>query len=180
MALLNILVMPHAFLRHTAKPVGEVTQEVRQLMDDMLETMYHAPGIGLAATQVGVDKRVIVVDVANAENDEKPNPLKLANPEVTQTSPELTTAQEGCLSLPCVFEDVTRPAACTVKGLDENGKEVIIDADGLLATCLQHEIDHLDGILFIDHLSRLKKNMILKKMKKDQKQAQSKAHDPTM
>lgn len=177
MALLKILVAPDPRLKEKARPVEKVDADVRQLMDDMLETMYDAPGIGLAATQVGVDKRVIVVDVADTQNGEEPNPIKLANPEVVKSSEDTAVYEEGCLSVPSYYEEVTRPATCTVKGLDENGREVTIEAEGLLATCLQHEIDHLDGMLFIDHISRLKKNMILKKLKKDQKFDRERAHN---
>lgn len=180
MALLKILVAPDPRLKEKAKPVEKVDADVRQLMDDMLETMYDAPGIGLAATQVGVGKRVIVVDVADARNGEEPNPIKLANPVVVDASTEEALFEEGCLSVPSYYEEVSRPTACTVRGLDADGKEVEIKAEGLLATCLQHEIDHLDGMLFIDHVSRLKRNMILKKLKKDQKFEREKDHSHVM
>ncbi len=177
MALLKILTAPDPRLKEKALPVVEVTAEIRQIMDDMLETMYDAPGVGLAATQVGILKRIIVIDVADEKNDEPPAPVKLANPELIETSKELHTFEEGCLSVPSYYEDVTRPSTCTVKGLDENNKEVIIKAEGLLATCLQHEIDHLDGMLFIDHISRLKRNVIIRKLKKDQKLDRERSHN---
>jgi peptide deformylase len=134
----------------------------------MLETMYDAPGIGLAAPQIGLTKRLIVIDVAG--KDEEPQPLKIVNPEIVWSSDEESTYEEGCLSLPGHYADVTRPAAVRVKYLDETGAAQEIEADGLLATCLQHEIDHIDGVLFIDHLSALKRNMILRKMTKAKKQ----------
>lgn len=174
MALLKILTAPDPRLKERAKPVQKVDDEIRQLMADMLETMYAAPGVGLAATQVGVLKRVIVVDIADVKEGEAPKPLKLANPEIIKTSKTTHIYEEGCLSVPSFYEEVERPDTCTVKGLDEHGDDVTVHAEGLLATCLQHEIDHLDGTLFIDHLSRLKKTMILKKLKKE-KQLNEKA-----
>lgn len=177
MTLLKILVAPDPRLKEKAKPIEKVDDDIRQLMDDMLETMYDAPGIGLAATQVGVPKRVIVVDVADTKEGEAPNPIKLANPEIVKTSKEEAVFEEGCLSVPSYYEEVSRPETCTIKGLNEKGEEVTIEAEGLLATCLQHEIDHLDGMLFIDHISRLKRNMILKKLKKDHKLDREKAHN---
>lgn len=166
MALLKILTAPDPRLKKVAKPIAKVDDSVRQLMDDMLETMYAAPGIGLAATQVGDLRRVIVIDIADSENGEEPNPIKLANPEVITASKEEATYQEGCLSVPDFYEDVSRPETCTVKALDYDGNEVTIEADGLLATCLQHEIDHLNGKLFVDYLSRMKRSMIIKKLQK--------------
>lgn len=169
MALLKILTAPDPRLKERALPVEKVDDEIRQLMDNMLETMYAAPGIGLAATQVGVLKRVIVVDVADTKNGEEPNPIMLANPEVVKASSDQSIYEEGCLSVPGFYEEVERPETCTIKGLNRDGKEVEIKAEGLLATCLQHEIDHLEGTLFIDHLSRLKRNMIVKKLTKEKK-----------
>jgi peptide deformylase len=133
-------------------------------MDDMLETMYAAPGVGLAAPQVGVTRRVIVVDCAHP--DEEPRPIRMANPELLTVSEDEAINEEGCLSLPSHYADVTRAAGATVRYLDETGMSRVIDTEGLLATCIQHEIDHLNGILFVDHLSALKRNMILKKMVK--------------
>ena len=172
MALLKILVAPDPRLKIKAKPIKQVDAEVKQLMNDMLETMYAAPGIGLAATQVGVDKRVIVVDVSNIKEGETPNPIKLANPEIVEASENEVEVQEGCLSVPTFYEDVVRAETCIVKGLDENNREITIKAEGWLAICLQHEIDHLNGVLFVDHLSRTKRSMILKKLQKAKKAGQ--------
>lgn len=166
MAILDILVAPDPRLKEKALPVEKVDAEIRQLMDDMLETMYAAPGVGLAATQVGVMKRVIVIDIAHPDSGEEPTPIKLANPEVVWTSDELIDWTEGCLSVPEYYEDVTRPKKCRVRGLDENGDEIEVEAEDLLSVCLQHEIDHLDGMLFVDYLSRLKRNRIIKKLEK--------------
>jgi peptide deformylase len=167
MAILPIITAPDPRLKQVSKPVVKVDGEVRKLMDDMLETMYRAPGIGLAAPQVGVLKRVIVLDLAR--EDEKPAPLKMANPEITWVSEEDATYNEGCLSLPEHYADVVRPAACKVRYLDYQNEIRTIEADGLLATCLQHEIDHLDGVLFVDHLTALKRNIILRKLLKTKK-----------
>jgi peptide deformylase len=167
MAILPILIAPDPRLKQKAKPVARVDARVRALMDDMLETMYDAPGIGLAAPQVGVLERVIVVDVA--DKDETPQPLRLANPEILWQSEEMGVYNEGCLSLPDHYADVERPARVKVRYLDENGEPRDLDADGLLATCIQHEIDHLEGTLFVDHISMLKRNMILRKLQKTKK-----------
>lgn len=169
MALLPIITAPDPRLKKKSQPVEKVDAEIRQLMDDMLETMYAAPGIGLAAPQVGVTKRVIVVDVAG--KDEEPNPLKMANPEVVWVSDEDATYEEGCLSVPDHYAEVARPAQARIRFLDEENEIREIEADGLLATCVQHEIDHLDGILFVDHISSLKRNMILRKLQKEKKLA---------
>ena len=169
MALLPILTAPDPELKKISAPVKQVDASVRKLMDDMLETMYHAPGIGLAAPQVGVLKRVIVLDLAR--EGEEPQPLRIANPEVVWVSDNDATYNEGCLSVPEHYADVVRPAACRVKYLDQDNKPREIAAEGLLATCLQHEIDHLDGILFIDHLTALKRNIILRKLLKAKKAA---------
>jgi peptide deformylase len=169
MALLPILTAPDPALKKTSEPVKQVDASIRKLMDDMLETMYHAPGIGLAAPQVGVLKRVIVLDLAREGED--PQPLRIANPEVVWVSDDDATYNEGCLSVPEHYADVVRPAACRVKYLDQDNKQQEIAAEGLLATCLQHEIDHLDGVLFIDHLTSLKRNMILRKLLKAKKAA---------
>ena len=168
MAILPIITAPDPRLQRQAKPVEKVDAAVRRLMDDMLETMYAAPGIGLAAPQVGVLKRVIVVDCAKA--DEKPQPYKLANPEILWQSEELLTNNEGCLSLPEHYADVTRPAEVKVRYLDEQNEIRELHAKGLLATCIQHEIDHLEGTLFVDHISALKRNIILRKLQKLKRQ----------
>ena len=167
MAILPILWAPDPILKVKCKPVIEIDDAVRRLMDDMLRTMYDAPGVGLAAPQVGVTRRVLVVDCARA--DEEPRPLRMVNPEVVAVSIEEATNEEGCLSLPTHYADVTRPASATVRYLDETGISRKIEAEGLVATCIQHEIDHLNGILFVDHLSALKRNMILRKMVKAKK-----------
>jgi peptide deformylase len=164
MAILPIIELPDPRLRLVSEPVGQVDAAVRKLMDDMLETMYDAPGIGLAAIQVAVPKRVLVIDVAKEE--EEPRPLCVANPEIIWASDEKNVYQEGCLSIPEYYEDVERPEKVRVRFLDRDGKTQEIDADGLLATCFQHEIDHLNGVLFIDHLSRLKRDRVQKKFAK--------------
>lgn len=164
MAMLDILTMPDPVLRKKCAPVTAVDDAVRALLTDMLETMYEAPGIGLAAPQVGVESRVIVCDVAGEE--EEPAPLMLVNPEIVAASEALQPSHEGCLSLPDVFDDIERHAEVTVRYLDEMGAQKTVTADGLLAACLQHEIDHLNGVLFIDHLSKLKRDRILKGLKK--------------
>lgn len=161
MALRDILIVPDPRLKQECEEVAEVNDEIRELLDDMLETMYAAPGIGLAAPQIGVMKRVVVMDVS--DDKEKPQPLKLVNPEIIWESEDTSVYQEGCLSIPEQYADVERPAEVGLRYLDENGKEHEIEADGLLATCIQHELDHLDGILFTDYLSALKRNMILKR-----------------
>jgi len=169
MAIRKILTAPDPRLREISKPVERVDDELRALMDDMLETMYDAPGIGLAAIQVGVPLRVIVMDLAG--DDEEPAPQYFVNPEILDPSEDQAVYQEGCLSVPEFFDDVERPARCRVKFLDYHGEEQILDAEGLLATCIQHEMDHLEGVLFIDHLSRLKRDRVLKKLKKEQRLA---------
>lgn len=176
MALLPILTAPDPRLKKTAKPVAAVDDAVRKLMDDMLETMYKAPGIGLAAPQVGVLQRVIVLDIAR--EDEPPQPLRMANPELTWVSDDDAVYNEGCLSVPEHYADVVRPAAVKVRYLDEKNDLRELEADGLLATCVQHEIDHLDGILFIDHLTALKRNIILRKLLKSKKSGGDKAGEP--
>lgn len=169
MAILPIKIAPDPVLKAKAQLVAEVNDEVRQLLDDMLDTMYNAHGIGLAANQVGVLKRVIVVDVEHNNDHEPGKPIKLVNPEIIKVSDELFTYQEGCLSFPQQYADVDRPKVITVRYLDENGKQQELEADGLLATCIQHEIDHIDGINFVDHISRLKREMIIKKLQKGKK-----------
>jgi len=168
MAVLPILVAPHPVLKKKCAPVDAVTDETRSLMADMLETMYVAPGIGLAAPQIGVSKRILVVDCAR--QDEDPAPIKMANPEIVWTSEELATYEEGCLSFPEQYADVRRPAECHISYLDENNEEQLLKAEGLLATCIQHEIDHLDGIVFVDHISTVKRGMIMRRLKKQQRQ----------
>ena len=168
MALLPILTAPDPRLKKKSLPVDTVDAGVRQLMDDMLETMYDAPGIGLAAPQVGVLKRVIVLDIDR--EDTKTGPLFMANPEIVAASDEDVSYEEGCLSVPDHYSDVVRPATVTVRYLDRDGKQQELACDGLLATCVQHEIDHLDGVLFIDHISALKRNMILRKLLKARKE----------
>jgi peptide deformylase len=164
MALLPIITAPDPRLKVKAKPVARVDAQVRRLMDDMVETMYHAIGIGLAAPQVGAAQRVLVVDVAR--EGEKANPMRIANPEILWRSEEMTSASEGCLSLPEHYADVERPAAIRLRYLDHENEIREIEAKGLLATCLQHEIDHLDGVLFVDHISALKRGIILRKLQK--------------
>jgi peptide deformylase len=168
MAKKQILIIPDPLLRKVSEPVSSVNAEIKNLMDDMLETMYAAPGIGLAAVQIGVLKRIIVIDLS--KDGEKKNPLFIVNPEITFKSNELISYEEGCLSIPNQFAEVKRPSSCKVNFLDYNGKKKEINANGLLATCIQHEVDHLDGILFIDHLSKLKKDLIIKKTKKQKKE----------
>lgn len=169
MAILPIVIAPEPVLKQKALPVEKVDDGIRQLLDDMLDTMYNAHGIGLAANQVGVLKRVIVVDVAEREGHDRGAPMKLINPEIVSASAETNVYQEGCLSLPQQYGDVTRPAEVHVRYLDEQGKPQELHAKGLLATCIQHEIDHIDGILFVDHLSKLKRDMIVKKLEKAKK-----------
>jgi peptide deformylase len=168
MALRTILTAPDPRLKKKSQPVASVDAEIRQLMDDMLETMYEAPGIGLAAPQVGELKRVIVLDIDR--EDVKTGPLFMANPEIIAASEEDATYEEGCLSVPEHYSDVVRPAKVTVRYLDRDGETKELTCEGLLATCVQHEIDHLDGILFIDHISSLKRNMILRKLLKARKE----------
>ncbi len=179
MPLRPILILPDKRLREKAAPVNAVDDAIRALMDDMLETMYAAPGIGLAATQIGEMKRVLVLDVAKRQDeDASANPLVFANPEILWASEELSTYNEGCLSIPEIYEEVERPARVRVGYLDRDNKRQEIEAEGILATCLQHEIDHLNGVLFIDHISRLKREMISKKFSKAAKRGAADArHD---
>jgi peptide deformylase len=176
MAVLPIYVAPHPVLKKPAEPVAAVTDETRQLVKDMFETMYATRGIGLAAPQVGISLRVLVMDVdqTGGETDEDGNaaalvagkPVAVINPEIVWTSDALNTYEEGCLSIPGQYAEVERPEKVRVKYLDENGQPQEMEADGLLATCVQHEIDHLDGVLFTDHLSTLKRDMLMRKLKK--------------
>ena len=167
MAKLDIIIAPDPRLKVKCRPVAKVDAKVARLMDDMLETMYAAPGIGLAAPQVGVAQRVIVLDVAR--EDEKPASLRMANPELVWVSDEDTTYNEGCLSLPEHYADVVRPKAIRVRYHDHQNEIRELAAEGLLATCIQHEMDHLDGILFVDHITALKRNIILRKLLKAKK-----------
>lgn len=173
MTVLPIIVAPDPRLKIKAKPVDAVDDDVRQFMDDMLESMYAANGIGLAAPQVGDDRRVIVVDVARPEED--PQPIAMANPQIIDVADEDRIHEEGCLSLPEHYAEVVRPDFITVRYLDRDNEIRELQADGLLATCIQHEIDHLDGILFVDHVSALKRNMILRKLTKAKKLAEAHA-----
>jgi len=167
MALREILTVPHPLLKTVSKPVEQVDDDLRALMDDMLETMYAAPGIGLAAIQVNVPRRVVTIDVAQREDESAPPaPLFLVNPEILWSSDEVAAAEEGCLSIPEYYAEVERPAAVRIAYLDRDGKRQELEATGVLAICLQHEIDHLDGKLFIDHLSKLKRDMVIKKFAK--------------
>ncbi|MCR5873468.1 peptide deformylase [Phenylobacterium sp. J426] len=164
MAIREILTVPHPVLKQVSQPVEAVDDALRALMDDMLETMYDAPGIGLAAIQIGVPKRVIVMDLARPE--EEPQPRYFVNPEILWASEETAPYEEGCLSVPEYFDEVERPARVKLRYLDYNGQQVEEDAEGLFAVCIQHEMDHLEGVLFIDHLSRLKREQAVKKVKK--------------
>ena len=169
MALREILVVPDPILKQVSQPVEKVDDELRALMDDMLETMYDAPGIGLAAIQVGVAKRVIVMDIAGP--DEEKAPRYFVNPEILWASEETQPYEEGCLSIPEIFDEVERPAQVKLKYLNYQGEEVIEDAEGLYAVCIQHEMDHLEGVLFIDYLSRLKRDRAVAKVKKQARAA---------
>ena len=164
----KIIIEPDPILRKKCDPLEKVDNDIRKLLKDMLETMYAAPGIGLAAVQIGILKRLVVIDIS--KDEKKKDPLFLINPEITHQSKERSVYEEGCLSLPGQFAEIERPAQCTLKYLDYNGKEKKLKADGLLATCIKHEVDHLDGILFIDYLSKLKKDMIIKKLVKHKKE----------
>jgi peptide deformylase len=167
MTIKNIIIEPDIILRKKSEPVESVNDNLRRLMDDMVETMYEAPGIGLAAVQIGVLKRVIVIDVSKESN--KKDPLFLINPEIKFMSENKLTYEEGCLSLPGQFAEIERPAECHITYIDYNGKVKELKADGLLSTCVQHEIDHLNGVLFIDYLSKFKKDLIIKKLSKQKK-----------
>jgi len=172
MSVLPIVEIPDPRLRLVSKPVGEVDDGVRQFVADMFDTMYAANGIGLAAIQVGVDQRILVIDL-QADEDEEGKPIRAPkayiNPEILSASEELSTYNEGCLSIPDQYAEVRRPARCRVRWLDETGASHEEELDGLLATCMQHEIDHLNGVLFIDHVSRLKRDMLLKKLAKQRR-----------
>ena len=167
MALREILTEPNAILREKSLNVDMVDKDLQKLMDDMLETMYAAPGIGLAAIQIGIPKRVIILDIDQKEGQK--NPMFFVNPEIIEKSENSLTYEEGCLSVPGQFAEITRPEKCFVKYLDYYGQKKEIKAEGMLATCIQHEMDHLEGILFIDYLSKLKRTMIVKKLSKQKK-----------
>jgi peptide deformylase len=164
----KIVIEPDPILRKKSEILEKVDDELRKLLDDMLETMYSAPGIGLAAVQIGILKRLIVIDISK-EKDKK-NPLFLINPEIISKSESTSIYEEGCLSLPGHFAEIERPAECHIKYIDYEGKKREIKASGLLSTCIQHEVDHLNGVLFIDYLSKLKKDMIVKKLVKHKKE----------
>ena len=164
MSVKKILTEPNKLLRQVSKSIDKVGDEERALMDDMLETMYDAPGIGLAAIQIGVPKRIIVMDISRDEN--KKEPRYFVNPVIKSRNKEKAKYEEGCLSVPDQFAEIERPNSCEVEYLDYDGNKQLLKADGLLATCIQHEMDHLEGILFIDYLSKLKKSMIIKKLSK--------------
>ncbi len=188
MSLLPIIHIPDPVLRQISAPVERIDDALLRLLDDMLETMYEAPGVGLAGIQVGVPLRIVTVDIGEPDDDDeefepetaaggkrkrkkrKPDPIFLINPKIVQLSDEPNVYEEGCLSIPDYYADVERPASCTVTYLDRAGKQQTLRAEGLLSTCLQHEIDHLDGKLFIDHISRLKREMVIRKFTKIAKQ----------
>jgi peptide deformylase len=165
MSVKKILTEPNKLLRQVSKSVDKVGDEERALMDDMLDTMYDAPGIGLAAIQIGIPKRIIVMDISRDED--KKEPRYFVNPIIKNRNEEKAKYEEGCLSVPDQFAEIERPNACEVEYLDYDGKKQLLKADGLLATCIQHEMDHLEGILFIDYLSKLKRSMIIKKLSKN-------------
>ena len=164
MTIRPLVILPDSQLRLVSSPVETVTDEIRTLADDMLATMYDAPGIGLAAIQIGVPKRVVTIDISREEEDRQPQVF--VNPEIVWRSEDLSTYEEGCLSIPEFFEEVERPARVTVRYLDLGGETRELEADGVLATCLQHEIDHLNGVLFIDHISKLKRDRVVRKFTK--------------
>ena len=168
MTIRKILTEPDPFLRKKSQSVEKVDDSIRKVMDDMLETMYEAPGIGLAAIQIGIPKRIIVLDIS--KDPEKKEPMYFINPEKVYTSKDQATYEEGCLSVPGQFAEIDRPDKCHIKYLDYNGDSKELKAEGLLATCIQHEMDHLEGILFIDYLSKLKRSMITKKLSKQKKE----------
>ncbi|TWF53124.1 peptide deformylase [Neorhizobium alkalisoli] len=164
MTIKPLIILPDPLLRQVSAPIERVDSELLTLADDMLETMYDAPGIGLAGIQIGVPRRILVIDLAR--EGEEPAPQVFINPEIVKFSEEGSVYEEGCLSIPEYYAEVERPATITVRHIGRDGKEHVVEADGLLATCLQHEIDHLNGVLFIDHISRLKREMVIKKFTK--------------
>ena len=167
MTIKSIFTEPNKILRQISKPVDQITKEDQNLMDDMLETMYAANGIGLAAVQIGIPKRIIVLDISKDKNNKEP--MYFVNPVIKEKNLNKSIYEEGCLSVPDQFAEIERSSKCEVEYLDYNGKKNILKAEGILATCIQHEIDHLEGILFIDYLSKLKKSIILKKLSKKNK-----------
>ncbi len=171
MSKLEIITVPNPVLKTKAEPVACVDDTIRKQMDDMLETMYAAPGIGLAANQVGLLNRVLVMDMSGRKEDAEPDPIYMANPEIVWESEEFSVMEEGCLSVPEQYAEVERPSIVRVKYLDYDGKEAELEADELLSHCVQHEIDHLDGIVFVDYLSSLKRGMMIRKVEKLKKQA---------
>jgi len=164
MTIRKILTEPNKVLRQKSTDVKKVDQDIQKILDDMLETMYHASGIGLAAIQIGIPKRLIVLDISKQAEPKKP--MFFVNPEIIWKSEQNSTYEEGCLSVPDQFAEIDRPKQCHVKYFDYNGKKQLLKVEGILATCIQHEMDHLEGILFIDYLSKLKKSMIVKKLSK--------------
>ena len=167
MTVKSIFTEPNKILRQISKPVDQITKEDQNLMDDMLETMYAANGIGLAAIQIGIPKRIIVMDISKDKNNKEP--MYFVNPVIKEKNLNKSTYEEGCLSVPDQFAEIERSSKCEVEYLDYNGKKNILKAEGILATCIQHEIDHLEGVLFIDYLSKLKKSIIIKKLSKKNK-----------
>jgi peptide deformylase len=164
MTIKPLIILPDPLLRQPSKPIEQVDAEITRLADDMLDTMYDAPGIGLAAIQIGVPRRMLVIDISREDEDR--NPVVFINPEILKVSDDVSAYEEGCLSIPDYYAEVERPASLTVAYIDRDGKKQTVEADGLLATCLQHEMDHLNGVLFIDHISRLKRDMVIKKFTK--------------
>ena len=164
MTIKPLIILPDPLLRQQSKPIEQVDAEITRLADDMLDTMYDAPGIGLAAIQIGVPRRMLVIDISREDEDRRP--VVFINPEILKVSDDVSAYEEGCLSIPDYYAEVERPASLTVGYIDRDGKKQTVEADGLLATCLQHEMDHLNGVLFIDHISRLKRDMVIKKFTK--------------
>lgn len=173
MAVLPLVIAPDPRLKICSEQVAEVNDDIRKFIDDMLDTMYASAGVGLAAVQVGVHKRILVMDVEQKEEGKRGKPLILINPEIVTSSPEINTYEEGCLSFPGQYAEVKRPLKVKVRFLDYHGKQQEIEAEGLLATCVQHEIDHLNGITFVDHISPMKRDMIIRKVKKAKRASQS-------
>ena len=169
MTIKKIITVPDPLLKEISEPISKVDSKIRSLLDDMLETMYEAPGIGLAAVQVGIPLRLIVMDVSWREEDGNKEPKFLINPKVVSKSQKMSSYEEGCLSIPEQYAEIERPESCIVEYLDYDGKQSTLKAEGILSTCVQHEIDHLNGILFIDYLSSLKRNMMIKKVTKSNK-----------
>ncbi|WP_375665206.1 peptide deformylase [Bartonella sp. TT121SHDZB] len=170
MSIRSLVTLPDPILREVSKPVERVDAALQKLADDMLETMYNAKGVGLAAIQIGIPLRMLVIDVSGNSEDEQKKPLVIINPEILWLSDERNIYKEGCLSIPDYFAEVERPKRLCVRYQDREGKQIEIEADDLLATCLQHEIDHLDGRLFIDYISKIKRDMVIRKFKKRAKE----------